>query len=180
MFGFDFFVVGRIDFQEKAARFATQTMETVWRPSRVGGAGASPLALGQQQPELPEIMTHVLDPIQFYGYPPGFNFEGDARSRITDANIVSRAGDFAKFIHQKRAGYATNSLLVPFGSDFQFTNATINYEVSVSECHTKLASSCTDLVLNSRWDFVPFFARLLTRALWHYVDSRTWTSSWLT
>ena len=31
LFGFDFFVVGRIDFQEKAARFATKSMETVWR-----------------------------------------------------------------------------------------------------------------------------------------------------
>ena len=30
-------------------------------------------------------------------------------------------------MHQA-AGYATRSLLVPFGSDFQYTNASINYE----------------------------------------------------
>jgi hypothetical protein len=42
LFGYDFFVVGRIDFQEKAQRFATQSMETVWRTGKT------------------EIMTHVL------------------------------------------------------------------------------------------------------------------------
>eukprot|EP01043_Picozoa_sp_COSAG02_P046663 COSAG02_NODE_4386_length_5421_cov_4.810973_6_plen_904_part_00 len=116
MFGFDFFVVGRIDFQEKAARFATKTMETVWRPSR-SAEGASR-----------DIMTAVLDPLQFYSYPPGFGFEGDKSSWITDSNIESRADAFAQFIKKKAAGFATNSLLVPFGSDFQFTKASINYE----------------------------------------------------
>ena len=57
--GFDACFVGRIDFQEKATRFATQSMETVWR-TRSGG-----------EEEAYDIMTHVLDPIQFYGYPPG-------------------------------------------------------------------------------------------------------------
>jgi hypothetical protein len=62
------------------------------------------------------------------GYPPGFNFEGDSKSWITDSNIASRAADFAAFIKKKSAGFATNSLLVPFGSDFQYTHAAINYE----------------------------------------------------
>ena len=112
-FGFDFFVVGRIDFQEKAARFSTKTMETVWRPHNDSRY---------------EIMTHVLDPIQFYSYPPGFAFEGDQRTWINQSNVASRAQEFAAFIHKKAAGYKTNSLLVPFGSDFQYTNASINYE----------------------------------------------------
>ena len=112
-FGFDFFVVGRIDFQEKAARFSTKTMETVWRP---------------RNDSRYEIMTHVLDPIQFYSYPPGFAFEGDQRTWINQSNVASRAQEFAAFIHKKAAGYKTNSLLVPFGSDFQYTNASINYE----------------------------------------------------
>ena len=116
MFDFDFFVVGRIDFQEKAARFATKTMETVWRPSR-SAEGTSR-----------DIMTAVLDPLQFYGYPPGFGFEGDTSSWITDSNVEGRADAFAQFIKKKAAGFATNSLLVPFGSDFQFTKASINYE----------------------------------------------------
>ena len=116
MFDFDFFVVGRIDFQEKAARFATKTMETVWRPSR-SAEGTSR-----------DIMTHVLDMLQFYSYPPGFGFEGDKKTWITPANIEARAQAFADFIKKKSAGYATNSLLVPFGSDFQYTQASINYE----------------------------------------------------
>jgi lysosomal alpha-mannosidase len=116
LFEFDMFVVGRIDFQEKAARFATKTLETVWRPSRSAN-GASR-----------DIMTAVLDPLQFYSYPPGFNFEGDQKSWITDQNVEQRAQDFAAFIKKKAAGYATNSLLVPFGSDFQYTKASINYE----------------------------------------------------
>lgn len=61
-------------------------------------------------------------------YPPGFNFEGDARTRVTPENIDSRARDFNKFARQKAAGYNTTSLLVPFGSDFQWANASINYE----------------------------------------------------
>ena len=64
-------------------------------------------------------MTHVLDPIQFYGYPPGFNFEGDRLTWITDSNVKQRADQFAAFIYQKSAGYATQTLMVPFGSDFQ-------------------------------------------------------------
>ena len=115
MFDFDFFVVGRIDFQEKAARFATKTMETVWRPSR-SAEGTSR-----------DIMTAVLDPLQFYSYPPGFAFEGDTKTWITDSNVKDRADAFAQFIKKKAAGFATNSLLVPFGSDFQFTKASINY-----------------------------------------------------
>lgn len=116
MFNFDMFFVGRIDFQEKAARFATQSMETVWRPSRSADGTSR------------DIFTAVLDPIQFYGYPPGFNFEGDKSTWITDQNIASRADAFASFIHKKSTGFATNSLLVPFGSDFQYTQASINYE----------------------------------------------------
>lgn len=115
MFGFDFSVVGRIDFQEKAARFATKSMEMVWRPSR-SASGSSR-----------DIMTHVLDPLQFYSYPPGLNFEGDRKAWITPDNIEQTAQNFATFLHQKREGYATNSLLVPFGSDFQFANATTNF-----------------------------------------------------
>ena len=85
-----------------------------------------PQAPGSKQSR--DIMTHVLDPIQFYSYPPGFAFEGDQKSWITSANVESRAAAFAAFAKQKAAGYATNSLLVPFGSDFQYTNASINYE----------------------------------------------------
>lgn len=59
LFQFDFFVVGRIDFQEKAQRFATRSMETYWRPSSVGQEEAGDAMA-------PGIMTHVLDPIQFY------------------------------------------------------------------------------------------------------------------
>ena len=58
----------------------------------------------------------------------GFNFEGDKSTWITPENVASRAALFASFARQKSAGYATPSLMVPFGSDFQFTNATINYE----------------------------------------------------
>eukprot|EP00937_MAST-01D_sp_MAST-1D-sp2_P005627 g5627.t1 len=115
--GLHAFVVGRIDFQEKAARFATRAMETVWRPR-------GPAANRSRY----DVLTHVLDPIQFYGYPPGFNFEGDAQARVTDANVEARAADFHAFVLRKAAGYATDSLMVPFGSDFQFTNASYNYE----------------------------------------------------
>jgi hypothetical protein len=41
---------------------------------------------------------------------------------------------------KKRAGYATNSLLVPFGSDFQFTQAAINYDKSV---HKESVVACS-------------------------------------
>ena len=58
-----------------------------------------------------DIMTHVLDPLQFYSYPPGFGFEGDKNSWITSANVASRADAFADFINQKATGYATNSLM---------------------------------------------------------------------
>ena len=62
-------------------------------------------------------MTHVLDPLQFYGYPPGFGFEGDSKTWVTPSNVQQRATEFAAFIKKKAAGYFTNSLLVPFGSD---------------------------------------------------------------
>ncbi len=92
-------------------------MEAVWQPTHLdGSAGTRP------------VLVHVLDNIQFYGYPPGFNFEGDSRTWVTDANVAQRARDFQTFVQQKAAGYATDSLMVPFGSDFQFANATINYD----------------------------------------------------
>eukprot|EP00038_Savillea_parva_P019125 m.26584 g.26584 ORF g.26584 m.26584 type:complete len:1203 (-) comp4326_c0_seq1:85-3693(-) len=115
-FGFDMSVVGRIDWQEKASRFANVAMETVWRPV--------PSAPNTTR----DIFTHVLDPIQFYTYPPGFSFEGDKRTWVTPANVNDRAAAFASFIEAKGAGYATESLMVPFGSDFQYTNASINYD----------------------------------------------------
>ena len=120
LFGFDMFVVGRIDYQEKASRFATQQMEHVWRGAK------SPTSTGTGY-DGRDVFTHVLDPIQFYSYPPGFNFEGDKSTWITSTNVEARAAQFAAFCRKKSAGYATESLLVPFGSDFQYTNATTNY-----------------------------------------------------
>jgi hypothetical protein len=81
--------------------FPLKTMETVWRPSRSAAGRAR------------DIFTAVLDPIQFYSYPPGFAFEGDKKSWVTDANIASRAEAFAAFIKQKATGFATNSLRAP-------------------------------------------------------------------
>jgi lysosomal alpha-mannosidase len=116
--GFDAFFFGRIDFNEHQWRNQTKQLEFVWRPSQ---------SLGKET----EIWTHVL--WSDYCYINGFAWEYGATAinddpRLFDYNIKERADLYAKRIRERAISYRTNHILAPFGCDFQFQNAHLNFK----------------------------------------------------
>jgi lysosomal alpha-mannosidase len=116
--GFDAFFFGRIDYQDHDIRNQTQRLEFVWRGSE---------SLGEEI----DIFSHVL--YTDYCYLHGFAWEyGDIPiqddPRLFDLNVKERADLFASLVLSRSASYKTNNILVPFGCDFQFQNALMNFK----------------------------------------------------
>ncbi|KAF2069784.1 hypothetical protein CYY_008891 [Polysphondylium violaceum] len=106
-----------------------QEFEFIWYPSRNYGQQLS-------------IFTHILD--NHYNSPSicypnvtnpnttictGFDFEADPSSNppINETNIYERACFLVEIIQQRSALYRHNNLLLPFGNDFRFQNATLEF-----------------------------------------------------
>ena len=92
MFSFDMFIVGRIDFQEKAARFATKTMEMVWRPR-----SAARTSRWYNSTRSNSVLAT-----------PGFNFE-EISALGSLQQISTTAQDFAAFMQE--VGRICNKLI---------------------------------------------------------------------
>ncbi|KAN0006982.1 hypothetical protein ACTFIU_005175 [Dictyostelium citrinum] len=89
------------------------------------------------------IFTHVLDhhynsPYLIYpnasnpnqSLTTGFDFESDPIQNppINQSNIYERAQIFVEIMQQRSQLYRHNNLLIPFGNDFRFQNASIEFE----------------------------------------------------
>eukprot|EP01119_Soliformovum_irregulare_P005383 TRINITY_DN1714_c0_g1_i1.p1 TRINITY_DN1714_c0_g1~~TRINITY_DN1714_c0_g1_i1.p1 ORF type:complete len:977 (+),score=300.90 TRINITY_DN1714_c0_g1_i1:52-2982(+) len=116
--GFDAFFFGRIDYKDHDIRNETKQLEFVWRGSQSLGAET-------------EIFTHVL--YTDYCYLPGFGWEYGAEPikwdpNLQDVNIKERADDFANQVRRRAWSNQTPNLLVPFGCDFQFENAHMEFK----------------------------------------------------
>ncbi|XP_076263635.1 lysosomal alpha-mannosidase-like [Rhynchophorus ferrugineus] len=113
--GFDAFLMGRIDYQDKEHKWETKTPEVVWRSSK---------SLGESS----DIFTGVL--YNTYSPPPGFCFDllcsdipfiDDPNS--FDYNVDARVDEFITYVDMVSQVYTTNNILITMGSDFHYQDA---------------------------------------------------------
>ena len=106
---FDGLFLGRIDFQDKEQREATQTLEMIWK--------ASP-SLGSKG----DIFTSVLPNV--YWPPTGFCWEIDCHdAELTNENIAHKSMIFVDLMKRQSRNYATNHTVVTMGMDFYYKEA---------------------------------------------------------
>ena len=117
--GFDAVFMARIEETDKAARARNQELEWIHKPYR-----------GEET----QIFAHAFSG-ELYRAPPGFNFdEGSTDSEwINDQkskgyNAPSRAKSLLNHLRDKASKYQTDDLLVLFGDDFAYSNASRNYD----------------------------------------------------
>ncbi|KAL0480987.1 lysosomal alpha-mannosidase [Acrasis kona] len=108
---FDYHVIGRISWDERERRRKDKTLQFFWENEYTNSS----------------IFTNIL--YDSYCTPSGgsaFNFEGGFS--INASNIASVAAEFVNIVrNQYEPAYRTNNLLFPFGCDFQFSDAEINF-----------------------------------------------------
>lgn len=83
-----------------------------------------------------------------YGPPDGFCFECDDPPiqddpRIFNVNVKERADKFVAEMKKRSISFRTPNILIPFGSDFQYQNANVNFKVSLAQ--STLADSYTNV-----------------------------------
>lgn len=116
--GFDAFLFGRVDYQDKSRRLAEQEMETVWRPSP---------SLGKAN----EIFSVVLH--NGYNPPDGFCFDGEqcndgpiqADPELSDYDLDEYVAKFIDAAREQSSSYNDSNIMMTMGSDFQYENAEI-------------------------------------------------------
>eukprot|EP01116_Phalansterium_solitarium_P016189 TRINITY_DN3707_c0_g1_i2.p1 TRINITY_DN3707_c0_g1~~TRINITY_DN3707_c0_g1_i2.p1 ORF type:complete len:1008 (-),score=377.81 TRINITY_DN3707_c0_g1_i2:183-3206(-) len=105
--GIENLIINRIDYREKERRQLSRELEFFWTPS----------------PAWPntELFTHVL-----HGHysAPGFDFE---RGPADKAPFEETRDNFLRMIRRVAKQFRTNHILVPFGDDFRFQNATTQF-----------------------------------------------------
>ncbi|CAF4070475.1 unnamed protein product, partial [Rotaria sordida] len=113
--GFDGLFFGRADYDDRATRNRTKTMEMIWKGS---------VNLGRES----WLFTGVLP--NGYGPPGSFCFDYRCSDNpimddphFYDYNVDERVQTFIRAAHDEAVGYATNHIIMTFGSDFQYENA---------------------------------------------------------
>ena len=75
--------------------------------------------------------------LENYDLPQGFLFENpdvppiQDDPELEDYNVHERSTALAKAMRETASHYASNNVILPFGSDFRFWNAHINFKASV-------------------------------------------------
>jgi hypothetical protein len=112
--GFDSFMFGRIDYQDRDLRIKEKNLEVLWRGSASQGAS-----------------NDMFSANLYWGYgpPPGFCFDvhcGDdpiqARADLFDYDLDKRADLFAKYAREQAAAIK-GDIMFTFGSDFLYEQA---------------------------------------------------------
>jgi hypothetical protein len=115
--GFDYHVINRIDYRLKDKYIQNGTLEWNWK-------------VGENK----TLLTHIL--YDHYGTPYGFEWEGsypccgvnlEDNPVITSQNVANRSAIFVDIAKNRAKSFKTNHLLIPFGNDFEFRNASINF-----------------------------------------------------
>ena len=120
-FGFDGLFLGRVDYQDFEQRGVSKTREMLWEAS---ANLPSPAA---------QLFTGVLP--NGYGPPPGFCFDeycGDEPimddPNLDGYNVDAKVDAFINYTLEEASVYATDSLIMTMGSDFQYSNARMWYK----------------------------------------------------
>ncbi|EDQ91378.1 uncharacterized protein MONBRDRAFT_36279 [Monosiga brevicollis MX1] len=111
--GFDALVINRIPDDEMNLGKANRQLEFVWQPSPILNDSTA------------RLFTHIFD--SYYCMPGGFRWgmEGDTSPDITPANAADRAQAFVQAVLPRADWYRTPYVLVPWGCDFMYQNATL-------------------------------------------------------
>ncbi|SPQ93940.1 Alpha-mannosidase [Plasmodiophora brassicae] len=110
LFGYEAVVINRIHFKYKAAMKGKANMEFLWRGTQLGGND--------------DLFTHVLH--THYSAPQGFDWENYVEA-ITEDNVERRSDELAAELRRRMTAYRSPHLLVPFGDDFKFRNANLQF-----------------------------------------------------
>ncbi|XP_045508968.1 lysosomal alpha-mannosidase-like isoform X1 [Colias croceus] len=117
--GYDGLFLGRIDYQDKAARLRNREMEMVWRGDDDLGNSS-------------DIFTGVL--YNTYSPPPGFCFDVlcDDEPIIDDPdspmfNVDERINKFLTYVTDQGKNYRTQNVIITMGGDFTYQDATMWY-----------------------------------------------------
>eukprot|EP01121_Diplochlamys_sp_Union-15-3_P002320 TRINITY_DN1202_c0_g1_i2.p1 TRINITY_DN1202_c0_g1~~TRINITY_DN1202_c0_g1_i2.p1 ORF type:complete len:757 (+),score=157.97 TRINITY_DN1202_c0_g1_i2:1059-3329(+) len=112
--GFKGHIIDRITYSIKDQLKSTRSLEFWWNTNP---------SLGNAS----RVFTHILDDNYCEPMGEGFDFEGGA-TPVTPSNIRARAEQFVSLIRQRAPFYRTNNILLPWGCDFHFVNATKQFE----------------------------------------------------
>ncbi|KDR11229.1 lysosomal alpha-mannosidase isoform X2 [Zootermopsis nevadensis] len=168
--GFDGLFLGRLDYQDKMARFLTKTAEMVWQGSENLGKAA-------------QLFTSVL--YNNYAPPPGFCFDvlcddepfiDDKHS--PDYNVDTLVSRFVDYVETQAIFYSTNNILLTMGGDFtyqeahmwyknldkliryvnaqQSNNSTVNVFYSTPSCYVKAVHDVGQTWTTKQDDFFPY------------------------
>ena len=131
--GFDGFFFGRTDYEDKQNRDANRTMELVWQGSDDLGSSADifthAMSIGYGKNDYNKYnWSYILTKL---GTPGGFNWDlvggGDDPfiddPESEDYNVDQIVDRFINFVNSYSKIYATNNLLIPMGTDFQYQDA---------------------------------------------------------
>jgi hypothetical protein len=108
--GFDALVINRVHHKIKQMMKNNKALEFIWNVD--GNTNHS-------------MFTHVLH--THYSAPMGFDWENGGVEIVQDYNVYTRAQQFVEHIRQRATSYMTNHIMIPFGDDFKFKNAELQF-----------------------------------------------------
>eukprot|EP01119_Soliformovum_irregulare_P019887 TRINITY_DN6388_c0_g1_i4.p1 TRINITY_DN6388_c0_g1~~TRINITY_DN6388_c0_g1_i4.p1 ORF type:complete len:1028 (+),score=331.23 TRINITY_DN6388_c0_g1_i4:166-3084(+) len=110
--GYQALVLNRIHHQLKGTYIRDSDLEFIWRPSPTLG-------------DATQIFAHVLH--THYSAPIGFDWE-EHSTPINEHNLEGQSQHLVNILKERSRAYRTNQLMVPWGDDFKFQNADIQYD----------------------------------------------------
>uniref|UniRef100_A0A8D8PLF5 Alpha-mannosidase n=1 Tax=Cacopsylla melanoneura TaxID=428564 RepID=A0A8D8PLF5_9HEMI len=118
--GYDGFMFGRLDYQDKRHRLDRREMEMIWQGSEsIGHKG--------------NIFTHAL--YNTYSAPNGFCFDilcGEAPlvddEQSPEYNIKDKIDAFLKYVKTQGSHYTSNNIVITMGDDFNYQYAHRNFK----------------------------------------------------
>jgi len=120
LMGFNGFFFARSDYQDYELRNKTKSLESIWRSSP---------SLGSRT----DIFTHILYD-STYCEPEGFSFQDNnvqpvmSDKTLEGYNLDKRADALVNHAKKMTLSYQSNNVLITFGCDFQYQDATINFK----------------------------------------------------
>lgn len=119
--GMEAFFFSRLHYNDHKKRIATKTMNLIWRASSNASSSDG------------DIFTSVM--YDGYGPPPEFCFDAycnddllAADKSLENYNLDDKLAKLTKWANKQKAAFKSNHIMLPMGSDFQYTNAQMWYE----------------------------------------------------
>lgn len=117
--GFDTFIFGRLDYEDRDQRLADKNMQFVWKP------------FSESLGDSAEIFTHILQ--DMYWFPPDMgyderDFPNNSQPIIDDETLETfnadlKAERMLSYAMHMSTHYRSNNLFMPWGEDFAYGNA---------------------------------------------------------